>query len=141
MARAKCPQCGQVAHFQVNDPEEIRRRERYKEDEDGYLRIDSCLACGWGGIERSVDQGGYFNRELTGLAEEWPRMGRLCAHCNRRIPRFLDLAPETASRARALIKAHRMADAVMTLQEATGCSLTWAKLWADHPDGPVHEEL
>lgn len=139
MSHAKCPQCGQVAHFQVNDQDEFRRRGKYKEDEDGFLGIDQCLVCGWGGIERSVDHGGYFNRELTGLPEEWPRMGRLCAHCHRRIPRFLDLKPETASRARGLINAGRMDDAIRTIHEATGCRLDWAQLWAEHPDGPVRE--
>jgi hypothetical protein len=121
----------------VNDEVEVRRRDRYKEDADGYLRIDRCLVCGWGGIDRSVDHGGYFNRELVNVADEWPRMGPLCAHCNRRIPRFLDLTPEPASRARGLIKAGRMDDAIQSIRESTGSPLTWARLWVEHPDGPI----
>lgn len=139
MAHAKCPQCGQVAHFQVNDQEEVRRRERYKEDEDGYLKIDLCLVCGWGGIDRSVDQGGYFNRELAGIGEVWPRMGPLCGHCNVRIPRFLELSPETVTRARGLFKLGRPSEAIQAVMESTGCPQDWARLWAEHPNGAVRE--
>jgi hypothetical protein len=136
MAHARCPHCKFVSDFVVNDEEELRRRERYREDEDGYLRVDLCRVCGFGGIERSEDQGGYFSRELPGIAEEWPRMGRLCEHCNRRIPRFLDLDSNTERRARDLARQHHMIDAIKMIREATGCRNYWAQLWAEHPDGP-----
>ncbi|HEU4338650.1 MAG TPA: hypothetical protein VFS19_01160 [Planctomycetota bacterium] len=137
MAFAKCPQCKSVAHFQTSPFEEDRRRDRFKEDEDGYLVLDLCLICGWGGIKRNTDLGGYFNSELKDDKHEWPSMGRLCPHCNLRLPRFLDLEPETASRARRLFKAKRIYDAIREIVEATGCSLNWAKLWVEHPDGPM----
>jgi hypothetical protein len=135
MANARCPQCRSVAHFQTNLDDPHRRRERYVEDEDGFLRIDLCLVCGWGGIERSVDEGGYYNRELPAVRDEWPRMGRLCPHCNLRIPRFLDLAPETAAQARKLTRTS-MVSAISLIHETTGCGIRWAQLWAEHPDGP-----
>jgi len=134
MAHAKCPQCKQVAHFQTSLDEEVRRRDRYEQDEDGYLRLDLCLICGWGGIERSKDVGGYFNRELIGITEEWPRMGRLCPHCNLRIPKFLDLPSEVASKALASSKV----SAIKIIAETTGCPLYWAQLWVEHPEGPIH---
>lgn len=64
-------------------------------------------------------------------------MGRLCQHCNLRLPRFLDLMPEIASRARGLYKAKRINDAIREIVTATGCRPSWAKLWVEHPEGPI----
>jgi len=137
MAFAKCPQCKQVAHFQTGLDEEVRRRDRYEQDEDGYLRLDLCLICGWGGIQRHVDMGGYFNRELAGIREDWPRMGRECSHCNRRIPRFIDIDPEATAGLRKRVKSGETDEVARVVRELTGCPAAWAELWVQHPDGPI----
>jgi hypothetical protein len=130
VAHARCPGCKTVSDFVVTD-EDIRRRERYKEDEDGYFLVDLCRVCGFGGIERSIDQGGYFNRELPAVRHEWPPMGRLCSHCNLRIPRFLQLTGDTEVRARSLARGGEMIQAIKLVNDATGCGLNWARLWSE----------
>lgn len=140
MAHARCPLCRTVSDFVINEDDKLRRREPHKEDGDGYLRVDQCRVCGFGGIERSADQGGYFNRELAALRDEWPRMGLLCPHCNLRIPRFLQLTGGTESRARGLARKREVIEAIRLVEKATGCGLKWAQLWAEHPDGPREAE-
>jgi hypothetical protein len=140
----RCPQCHAEARFQCEDEEAaeaFRVRMGYLQDADGRFQIDQCPICGLGGMKRHEDTGGYFNHELDGVTQGWPQMGRPCGHCNLRIPLFLELDVETASRARELARKHNLADAMKTVHQATGCGLKWAQLWAEHPDGPVREPV
>jgi len=135
----RCPQCECEGHFNTDDAETTRQLAGNQLDEQGILILRECLVCGLGGVKRSADIGGYFVSELAQLKDEVPAIGHLCSHCGFRIPRFLDLKPQISARARQLARDNQKIQAIQEIHSAIGCSLSWAKIWIEHPNGPIVE--
>jgi len=55
----------------------------------------------------SMEDEPYTRSELYVAAGEFPQRGPLCPHCERRIPRFADLAEQDEHRVRELIRSER----------------------------------
>jgi hypothetical protein len=80
---------------------------------------------------------GYTRAELLAAGEGPPEKGALCPRCGCRIPEFQDLTAEEEASLKELLAAGRIAEAMSRLQAATGCPLSWARIWAQHPGGPA----
>jgi hypothetical protein len=78
----------------------------------------------------------YSRDELVRIADEAPVRGPVCPKCGMHIPQFADLNPNDEARVRYLIRASRKVMAIQELSAATGCSLSWAKLWVHHGGRP-----
>ena len=139
MPYARCPRCPAVKHLSVSDLEEWLRHFASKLLPDGLsIPLDQCPRCGLGG-ERHRDRGGYFNRELAGRGDAPPDMGRFCEPCGVRIPHFLELSGPVESRARSLARfKERLPSAIAEIVSVTGCPESWARIWAEHPNGDPH---
>lgn len=74
----------------------------------------------------------YTRAEIKALGNQLPDRGTFCPACGLYIPEFADLTPEE----RAELKQVSFFETIKTLRSRTGCRLTWAKIWAQHKDGP-----
>lgn len=83
-----------------------------------------------------MEKDSYSRAEVLAAKGEWPERGPLCHECGARIPVFEDFPEADEQRVRQLIRENRRVMAMFELGDATGCSLTWAKLWVNHSDGP-----
>ena len=81
----------------------------------------------------------YTREEVLRYRDELPQRGLLSLKCGLRIPQFADLNDDDRTRIRLLVLAQRPATAMAELQSLTGCSLRWAKLWAQHAGRPAWE--
>jgi len=61
-----------------------------------------------------------------------PTIGERCPKCGMPIPQFADLRDADHQRILKLISSGQKIVAVRELRIATGCPLTWAKLWVMH---------
>ncbi|HTF57888.1 MAG TPA: hypothetical protein VK661_11715 [Planctomycetota bacterium] len=138
----RCPRCGHVDPRQFREVPEFGgdvEWEPYEEESEIFgrcFKLKECSVCGLGGAPRSHLKGGYFKRDLLEVVDELPMMGRPCYHCGVRIPRFLDLGCEDASRIRSLVRSGQEDAAVEELVKSIGCPLEWARIWVTHPIGP-----
>lgn len=78
----------------------------------------------------------YTRAELKGVGDSLPTRGPVCPRCNQHIPQFVELSAEETVRIRTLIVNGQKALATAELRAATGCPLTWAKLWVLHSGRP-----
>ena len=126
---ARCPRCGTF------DP---RRADEFIENDfsPGVSAIQDCRVCGLGGVSRSPIRGGYWKSDLLEVVDEPPMMGKPCLHCGARIPKFLDLEDDDRTHIYQLLRSDSPDDAVNALVAATGCPVSWAKIWVAHPYGP-----
>ena len=81
----------------------------------------------------------YTRAELIRGGEVRPLRGLLCQKCHSRIPQFADLKDSDLARIRQLIADQKPIMAIAELRDATGCSLTWGKLWVTHNGQPTLE--
>jgi hypothetical protein len=76
---------------------------------------------------------GYTKSDLQKLPlDANPSRGEWCPCCNVVIPDFADLTEKDKSRILSLIRDNRMIAAIAELKNATGCPLSWAKIWVHH---------
>ena len=61
-----------------------------------------------------------------------PDQGPVCDHCGLHIPQFPELAREDDRRVRQLMRDGQQLLAMRELSKASGCPLTWAKVWVQH---------
>jgi hypothetical protein len=78
----------------------------------------------------------YTRQELETRPDTFPERGLLCPRCNTRIPEFAELSDSDASRIRRLISQNQKALAMDELEDATGCSTRFAKIWVIHSGRP-----
>ena len=84
----------------------------------------------------------YTNDELSRIAKEeqagtraiFPDRGHECPLCHTYIPVFCDLPDSVRHQLLELIKAGQGSKAADKLQQETGCSARWAKIWVLHAD-------
>lgn len=76
----------------------------------------------------------YTRTEVEEFAtgDEWPERGPLCHKCGMRIPQFAELGEADEQRIHQFAREQGPGRAIPELQSATGCSVTWAKIWAVH---------
>ena len=74
----------------------------------------------------------YTRSEVLAAGGELPERGPLCHECDVRIPQFAELGEAAERRIRRLIREQRPVMAISELRSATGCSISWAKLWVQH---------
>ena len=74
----------------------------------------------------------YSRDELIAAGDRLPERGPLCHECGMRIPRFAELGEAEERRVRQLIRQQRPLMAMAELRSATGCPVSWAKLWVQH---------
>jgi hypothetical protein len=78
----------------------------------------------------------YSREELIAAGDSFPERGLLCHRCKKKIPQFRDLSEHDEHRIRQLIRESRHVMAMQELRNATGCSLSWAKIWVIHEGRP-----
>jgi len=83
---------------------------------------------------------GYTRKELLDAGNSLPKRGRACHHCDAIIPEFTELAETDEKRVLYLIQQNRSMMAIEELQQATGCPLSWAKVWVQHRGRPRPRE-
>ncbi len=125
---ARCPRCGVFDSRRVDEDPEGAFRPNYA--------IQDCRVCGLGGVSRSPIRGGYWKSDLLEVVDDPPMMGKPCLHCGSRIPKFLDLEDDERIHIYQLIRSEHPDEAVDALVAATGCPVSWAKIWVAHPYGP-----
>jgi hypothetical protein len=74
----------------------------------------------------------YSRSEVLAAGNKLPERGPLCHECGMRIPQFAELGEADEQRIRQLIRERRPIMAMSELRAATGCSISWAKLWVQH---------
>src|SRR5579883_2432066 len=74
----------------------------------------------------------YSREELLAATSEFPQRGLFCPHCEKFIPQFADFSEQDERRIRELIRNGRTLTAMSELSAATGCPISWAKLWVLH---------
>ncbi|MEM7245448.1 MAG: hypothetical protein AAF533_08890 [Acidobacteriota bacterium] len=79
----------------------------------------------------------YTREEVEKLGDERPSRGEWCGRCRLFVPRFADLDEQDVEELRLLQKKNPGL-AMRAIQEKTGASMYWAKLWVLHSHG-VHE--
>src|SRR5689334_3431815 len=81
-----------------------------------------------------MDAETYSRDELEVIGDdEFPKRGKFCHKCQTFIPAFADLTDGDELHIRGLASLDRQ---IVEIQRITGCSHRWAKIWANHPDGP-----
>jgi len=78
----------------------------------------------------------YTREELARVIDEHPSRGAMCPKCGAHIPQFAELKPDDEARVRHLICSDRKVMATQELRAATGCPISWAKLWVQHSGRP-----
>ena len=78
----------------------------------------------------------YTRGELRNVGDTLPERGPLCPKCGAHIPQFAELSDSDANRIRKLICEQRPTMAIQELRSATGCPLSWAKIWVHHKGSP-----
>lgn len=144
MPYARCPQCSRSFHLNVSDLEGWYR-ERWPMLPIGAEVAEECPVCrgkrtgvefSWAERVRSYDR-----KEFSEVLDRLPDRGAKCSGCNAVVPRFSDLSGENERRIKYLIAQNRKIMAIQELMAATGCPLSWAQVWIDHPNGPeLHDK-
>jgi len=83
-----------------------------------------------------MDRESYSIEDAAKLGRESLQRGPRCPRCNQHIPQFEELTDGDAEGMRNLIRAMEPVKAMRELRRLTGCSISWAKIWVLHPDGP-----
>jgi hypothetical protein len=83
-----------------------------------------------------VEKDSYSRAEVVSAGHAKPGRGPVCHECGNHIPIFEDLSEADERRIRECISENGRMMAMRELQLATGCSLIWAKLWAEHEGAP-----
>jgi predicted amidophosphoribosyltransferase len=83
-----------------------------------------------------VDGPAYTREELVRVIDELPSRGPVCPKCGAHIPQFAELKADDETRVRHLIWSDRKLMAMQELRAATGCPISWAKLWVLHSGRP-----
>jgi len=73
---------------------------------------------------------------MQSVGAELPQRGPVCPKCGVHVPQFDELSDSEAARIQQLITDQRRAMATQELRSATGCPLTWAKIWVFHRGRP-----
>jgi hypothetical protein len=84
----------------------------------------------------SMNDDPYTREEILAAGNLPPDRGLLCHRCEATVPQFKDLSDRDESRIRQAIRENRRMMAIAELRAATGCSLTWAKIWVYHDGRP-----
>lgn len=74
----------------------------------------------------------YTRDEIEAAGNSKPDRGVFCHRCKTHIPAFAELSPQEAADLRRLPGI----ESIKALRDKTGCSLVWAKIWLQHPNGP-----
>jgi hypothetical protein len=80
----------------------------------------------------AVDGKPYSREEFARIIDEPPTRGPVCPKCGAHIPQFADLKKADEARVHHLILADQKVMAMHELRAATGCPISWAKLWVQH---------
>ena len=87
-------------------------------------------------LARVMQKQSYSKQEVLEAGASLPERGPVCHECGATIPIFEELLEEDERRVRDCIREGRRFMAMTELSVATGCSLSWAKLWVEHANGP-----
>jgi len=83
-----------------------------------------------------MEKNSYSRSEVLAASHALPERGLFCHECGAMIPVFEELSDADEERVRQCMRENRYLMAITELRAATGCSLTWAKLWVHHHGRP-----